>query len=100
VDLNIGDAGASVLIKVSDTGIGIPKDDLPHIFEEFFRAKNARAAERAGTGLGLSIAREVVERHGGRLWVESEEGNGSVFYMSLPKSGKTAAGPVSALPAR
>lgn len=86
VDLRIGDAGASVLISVSDTGIGIPKDDLPHIFEEFFRAKNARAVEHTGTGLGLSIAREVVERHGGKLWVESEEGSGSVFYMSLPKS--------------
>jgi len=86
VDLLIGDAGASVLIRVSDTGMGIPKDELPHIFEEFYRARNAKAAERTGTGLGLSIAREVAEKHKGRIWVESEEGKGSTFYFSLPKT--------------
>lgn len=95
VDLSIGGAGPSVLIKVSDTGIGIPKDDLPHLFQEFFRAKNARATEHTGTGLGLSIAKEVVERHGGRLWVESEEGSGSTFYISLPRPGDAAVRPAS-----
>lgn len=85
VDLRIGDAGASVLIRVRDTGMGIPKDELPHIFEEFYRARNAKAAERTGTGLGLSIAKEVAERHNGRIWAESQEGKGSVFYLSLPK---------------
>ncbi len=85
VDLMIGDAGASVLIRVSDTGMGIPKGDLPHIFEEFYRAKNAKAAERTGTGLGLSIAKEVAKRHNGRIWAESQEGKGSIFYLSLPK---------------
>lgn len=85
VDLAVGDAGASVLIRVKDTGIGIPADELPRIFEEFFRARNAKAAERTGTGLGLSIAREVAARHGGRVWVESEENKGSTFYFSLPK---------------
>lgn len=85
VDLFIGDEGASVLIRVKDTGMGIPKDELPHIFGEFYRASNAKAAERTGTGLGLSIAKEVAEKHGGRIWAESEEGKGSVFYFSLPK---------------
>jgi signal transduction histidine kinase len=86
VDMRIGDAGASVLIRVKDNGIGIPADELPRIFEEFFRARNAKAAERTGTGLGLSIAREVAQRHNGRVWVESEEGKGSSFYFSLPKA--------------
>lgn len=86
VDLRIGDAGASVLIRVADTGMGIPADELPRIFEEFFRARNAKAAERTGTGLGLSIAKEVALRHNGRVWVESEEGKGSTFYFSLPKT--------------
>lgn len=85
VDLAVGDAGASVLIRVRDTGIGIPADELPRIFEEFFRARNAKAAERTGTGLGLSIAKEVAARHGGRVWVESQENKGSTFYFSLPK---------------
>ena len=65
--------------------MGIPKGDLPHIFEEFYRAKNAKAAERTGTGLGLSIAKEVAKRHNGRIWAESQEGKGSIFYLSLPK---------------
>ncbi len=85
VDLRVGDAGASVLIRVSDTGIGIPADELPHVFEEFYRARNAKALERTGTGLGLSIAREVASRHHGRVWAESAEGKGSAFYLSLPK---------------
>ena len=85
VDLTIGDAGASVLVRVTDTGMGIPADELPHIFEEFYRARNARAAERTGTGLGLSIAREVAQRHKGRVWAESREGEGSAFYLALPK---------------
>lgn len=85
VDLLVSDEGASVLIRVTDTGIGIPEDELPHIFEEFYRARNAKAAELTGTGLGLSIAREVADRHGGRIWAVSEEGHGSTFYFSLPK---------------
>lgn len=85
VTLHAGDAGASVLIRVRDTGIGIPSEDMPHLFTEFFRARNARATEHTGTGLGLSIAREVAERHNGRVWVESVEGKGSTFYFSLPK---------------
>ena len=86
VDLAITDEGDKVKIRVTDTGIGVPSEDLPHIFEEFFRAKNAKAAERTGTGLGLSIAREVAVKHNGSIWAESQEGKGSTFYLVLPKN--------------
>lgn len=85
IDIIAGDQGNSILLQVKDTGIGIPKVELPKIFEEFYRASNAKEVEKDGTGLGLSIARQVVERHGGRIWAESEEGKGSIFNMVLPK---------------
>jgi signal transduction histidine kinase len=74
-----------IKVEVSDTGIGIPEEALPRVFEEFYRAKNAKAIEMEGTGLGLSIAKDVVEQHGGRIWVESTVGEGSTFYVTLPK---------------
>ncbi len=67
---------------VSDTGIGIPSDALPRIFERFYKADRARSG--GGTGLGLAIARHLVEAHGGRIWVESTEGSGSTFYFTTP----------------
>jgi two-component system phosphate regulon sensor histidine kinase PhoR len=72
----------SALVKVSDTGIGISKEDLPRIFERFYKADKARAGE--GAGLGLAIAKHVIQAHGGNIWVESEEGKGSTFSFSLP----------------
>ena len=75
-----------VVGTVRDTGIGIPPEDIPRIFEEFYRAKNAKATERQGTGLGLSIVKRIVETHGGRIRVESELGRGSKFTFVLPKS--------------
>lgn len=86
IDISLVDKGNSVLIQIKDTGIGIPKDELPRIFEEFFRASNARAVEKNGTGLGLSIAKQVVDMHKGKIWIESEEGRGTTFYIILPKS--------------
>jgi GAF domain-containing protein len=74
-----------IKIEVSDTGIGIPEEALPRIFDEFYRAKNAKAMEMEGTGLGLAIAKEVIEQHGGRISVESAEAKGSTFYVTLPK---------------
>jgi K+-sensing histidine kinase KdpD len=74
-----------IKVKVSDTGIGIPEEALPRIFDEFYRAKNAKAMEREGTGLGLAIAKDVVEQHGGQISVESAVGEGSTFYVTLPK---------------
>ncbi|MCB4757484.1 MAG: HAMP domain-containing histidine kinase [Elusimicrobia bacterium] len=75
-----------VHFSVSDTGIGISEDDLPHIFEDFFRAENAQTIERDGTGLGLSIAKQIVESHGGKIWVESQVTKGSVFHLILPRA--------------
>jgi signal transduction histidine kinase len=78
-------------IVVSDTGIGIPEDALPHLFQEFFRAKNARALNEAGTGLGLSIVKDLVERYGGEIAVESVEGRGTAFEVKLPLADRPAA---------
>ena len=72
-----------ILVEVGDTGRGIPREDLPRVFERFFRGDRSRAG--GGTGLGLAIAKHVVEAHGGRIWVESEgrAGRGAVFRFSL-----------------
>ncbi len=86
IKVSVRNRGSSVLIEIADTGIGIPKDELPKVFDEFYRATNARKAERDGTGLGLSMARQVVERHGGRIWAESEEGKGTTISFTLPKN--------------
>jgi len=74
-----------IKVEVSDTGIGIPEDALPRIFTEFYRAKNAKAMEMEGTGLGLVIVKDVVEQHGGQISLESTVGEGSTFYVTLPK---------------
>ncbi len=76
--------GAFVQVIITDTGIGIPPADLTRIFEEFYRADNARATERDGTGLGLAFAKQVVERHGGRIWAENNPTGGSTFTFTLP----------------
>lgn len=71
-------------LVVRDTGIGIPAEAQPHLFEEFFRAENAKAIEREGTGLGLSIVKSLVDRYGGRIGVESAVGRGTTFTVLLP----------------
>jgi len=76
-----------IVISVADTGVGIPADDLPRIFERFYKADRARQ-RGSGTGLGLAIARHIVQAHGGRIWVDSIEGQGSTFYFSLPIAAK------------
>jgi two-component system, OmpR family, phosphate regulon sensor histidine kinase PhoR len=73
-----------VIFTVSDTGIGIPKADQPRIFERFYRVDAARSREAGGTGLGLAIAKHLVEVHDGRIWVDSEVGQGSQFHFSVP----------------
>jgi signal transduction histidine kinase len=77
-------AGRFVCISVRDQGIGIAPEDLPKIWERFFRVDNTNTRRIGGTGLGLSITRALVELHGGRIWVESELNRGTVFYCTLP----------------
>jgi two-component system phosphate regulon sensor histidine kinase PhoR len=82
--LSAEEGDAEVVVTVSDTGIGIPQADQPRIFERFYRVDVARSREAGGTGLGLAIAKHLVEVHGGRLWVDSEVGQGSQFHFSVP----------------
>lgn len=74
--------GDGIRFAVKDSGIGIPSDDIPRVFERFYRVDKSRAG--SGTGLGLSIARHIVEAHEGRIWVESEVGRGSTFHFFIP----------------
>jgi two-component system OmpR family sensor kinase len=73
-------------ISVSDTGEGIIPEDLPHVFERFYRSGSSRARKEGGTGLGLAIVKQMVEAHGGKVWVESKIGTGSIFSILLPFS--------------
>jgi signal transduction histidine kinase len=78
--------GSRVRFDVADSGIGIPQDALPHLFQEFYRAGNAKAVEESGTGLGLSIVKLLVERYGGRIAVASKEGEGTTFTVELDEA--------------
>jgi signal transduction histidine kinase len=80
--------GGGIHLTVRDRGIGIPPADLPHVFDRFHRAANVDARRYAGIGLGLYICRGIVDQHGGRIWVESEIGQGSTFHVVLPGEGK------------
>ena len=85
VTVRVKEEGDDIHVEVMDTGIGIPPEDLPRVFDDFFRASNV---ETKGTGLGLSIAKRIIEAHGGKIWVESPcLGNsiGSKFTCTLPK---------------
>jgi signal transduction histidine kinase len=73
-------------ISVSDTGIGISTEDLPMVFERFYRADSSRSRNSGGIGIGLAIAKAIVEAHGGRIRAESEIGKGSRFSIQLPRS--------------
>ena len=73
-----------VIMSIADQGLGIPRKDIGHIFDRFFRVDKARSRKQGGTGLGLAISKEVVNLLGGQIWVDSIEGKGSTFYISLP----------------
>jgi signal transduction histidine kinase len=85
VQVQVKDNGETVLVEVSDTGIGIPANEIDKVFDEFFRASNARRVERDSTGLGLSIAKQIIQRHGGHIWIESQEGKWTKISFTLPK---------------
>ncbi|NEC17037.1 sensor histidine kinase, partial [Streptomyces parvus] len=76
--------GGTVVIEVTDTGSGIPADDLPHVFDRFWRAEKSRSRRTGGSGLGLAIVRKLVEAHGGTAEATSTEGEGSTFALRLP----------------
>lgn len=78
------DRKTEVVLSITDQGLGIPKKDLGHIFDRFFRVDKARSRAQGGTGLGLAISKEIIERFGGKIWVDSSEGQGSTFSISLP----------------
>jgi two-component system phosphate regulon sensor histidine kinase PhoR len=82
--------GPEVTIVVTDTGRGIAEEDLPRIFERFYKVDRARSSP--GTGLGLAIAKHTVEAHGGRIWAQSVEGRGSTFFVSLPPGNGSLSG--------
>jgi two-component system, OmpR family, sensor kinase len=84
VTMSIVEEDGSVGVEVSDTGIGIPEDQIPHVFERFYRAEEARSTE--GLGLGLSIARQIAEDHGGSIEVRSKPREGSTFIIRIPRS--------------
>lgn len=73
-----------IRVMISDDGMGIPKENVTRIFDRFYRVDRARARSMGGTGLGLAIAREMIEAHGGKIWAESEEGQGTTIFFTLP----------------
>lgn len=74
-----------IRIAVTDTGPGIPEEDIPHLFQKFYRVDNSATREKGGTGLGLYISKQIVEMFDGKIWVESKLGQGSTFYVELPR---------------
>jgi two-component system, OmpR family, phosphate regulon sensor histidine kinase PhoR len=84
IDVSARLRDGEIEVCVRDNGPGIPEADLPHLFERFYRVDKGRSREKGGTGLGLSIVKHIVQLHGGRVWVESEIGQGTAFFFSLP----------------
>jgi signal transduction histidine kinase len=84
IQVRVASAPGEALLSVSDTGVGIPPDDIPYVFERFFRSKRSRRNNPGGSGLGLSIVRWIVEAHKGRVTAESAPGKGSTFTVRLP----------------
>ncbi|MGD2176386.1 MAG: HAMP domain-containing sensor histidine kinase, partial [Anaerolineae bacterium] len=84
VRVSLGRRGEEIQVQISDNGIGIPEEALSHLFEEFYRARNAKEMDAVGTGLGLAIVKDLVDRYDGRIDVETELGEGTTFTVTLP----------------
>jgi len=84
INVTLTTEGPYLMLRVEDDGIGIPLEEQPHVFDKFYRVQTKETADISGTGLGLSIVKSVVEKHNGRVWVESEAGKGSTFVVLLP----------------
>src|SRR5437588_10696348 len=82
--------GRLALVSITDTGIGIPQDEIGHVFERFRRVRSGAAQSIPGTGLGLTIVKQIVEMHGGKIWVESAVGHGSSFHFTIPLTAEGA----------
>jgi signal transduction histidine kinase len=84
IKINAVNEGKFIKIVIKDTGAGISHEDLPYIFDRFYRGEKSRSREFGGTGLGLAICKQIIEDHGGKIWVQSEIGKGTMFYFTLP----------------
>ena len=88
ISLRLRDLGDTAEVSITDNGVGIPEEDIPHLFERFYRVEKARSSDKGGTGLGLAIAKEFAAAHGGDIRVSSIVGKGTTFTVTLPKHGK------------
>jgi signal transduction histidine kinase len=86
ITVEAGEQDDAIWIRVADTGVGIAPDELPHLFQQFYRGAESRPPEKRGMGLGLTICREIITAHGGKIWVESQAGQGAQFTFTLPKA--------------
>lgn len=84
VTIEAGQEDGKIVVHVRDTGVGIPEEDMPKLFTKFFQVDTSAKRKYGGSGLGLAICKNIIEEHGGKIWVESEPGKGSVFSFSLP----------------
>jgi signal transduction histidine kinase len=74
-----------VQVQIKDSGIGIAEEDIPHLFQKFYRVDNSMTRTVGGTGLGLFICKKIIELYNGRIWVDSHFGEGSTFFINLPR---------------
>ena len=85
ISINIKDLKKSVLIEITDTGIGIDEAEQSKIFDEFYRTQNAKKHDSDGTGMGLAITSQIIKTHNGQIWLESKINEGTTFWVKLPK---------------
>jgi signal transduction histidine kinase len=84
ITIGVDIVGTSLVVRVSDTGLGIAAEDQVRLFEKFYRVKRRETVDIKGSGLGLAIVKSIIEWHNGRVWVESQLGSGATFYIALP----------------